>query len=589
MKHLKRAFSLLELILAVGIFAILTSGAAMSIVQIFKVNRLGEEMTIASEYASEGMEASRSIKNQGFANLVNSAGTGIIKSGSVWIFSGTANSLSKYTRVISVSNVNRDGSGNIVASGGTLDTLTKKIQSTVNWNFGGARSESVNLISYLSNWGTKGKAGILAYGDSITASDIIKYKIFDGTSWGGALNTADIDASTNRALQVLRVYSSPTRNEKIILSRHYNGTTQYIYGQVFDGTSWGNVQPLSNWNAATFLDVQNFDGTYLNNGDFLTVFSDNSTTPKFRVWNGTVWGAQISMQGSGGVPNFIFAKSRPGTNEVMAGFFDQSNDTNTEYYNGSGYSTGNWTLHTEHATNAATNTRSLIDFSWSPNSALTGSMIYSNNTNDRALHTKIWTANGSGGGSWSSVANTGNQGSGSTRLGAMANIGRPGANEFLACNNNTDLDIYCYLSNFTPTWTNPTNQIITTTTQGGIQRTFHIGYENVTGTTGLIVYSDNTSTPKFKKYDTSTNTFDLASTSVSALSGTLASVEIIPQIDSDDMMILLGAANSTIYTIMWDGANNATYSTPAAKALTLHGSAGAASTNYWYDFAFDAL
>src|SRR5260221_3387378 len=57
-----------------------------------------------------------------FRSLVNSGGEGIARNGSgVWAFSGASNVLSKYTRVLTVSDVQRDGSGNIVASGGTVD------------------------------------------------------------------------------------------------------------------------------------------------------------------------------------------------------------------------------------------------------------------------------------------------------------------------------------------------------------------------------------------------------------------------------------------------------------------------------------
>lgn len=149
----QRGFSVIEVILAAALFVVLSAGAVTVVLQALDANRLGEEQTVANQYAAEGIEAARSIKNQAFANLVNSAGTGIVRSGSVWAFSGSNNVLSsKYTRVLTVSDVQRDGSGNIVASGGTLDSLTKKIISTVSWNFTPTRSNSVVLTSYLSNW-----------------------------------------------------------------------------------------------------------------------------------------------------------------------------------------------------------------------------------------------------------------------------------------------------------------------------------------------------------------------------------------------------------------------------------------------------
>jgi prepilin-type N-terminal cleavage/methylation domain-containing protein len=123
----QQGFSVIEVILAAALFVILASGAVAAILQGLQSNRLGEEQSVANQFASEGIEAVRSIKNQSFANLINSGGTGIAQNSGVWAFSGSTNTLSsKYTRVVTISDVQRDGSGNIVASGGTLDPATKK-------------------------------------------------------------------------------------------------------------------------------------------------------------------------------------------------------------------------------------------------------------------------------------------------------------------------------------------------------------------------------------------------------------------------------------------------------------------------------
>lgn len=152
-KSSKKGFSAVEVILAAALFMIIATGAVIVVVQGLDSNRLGEEQTVATQYASEGIEATRSIQNQNFASLVNSAGTGISRVGNVWAFSESNNILSsKYTRVLTVSDVQRDGSGNIVTNGGILDPLTKKVTSTVTWNFTPTRNSSVALSTYLTNW-----------------------------------------------------------------------------------------------------------------------------------------------------------------------------------------------------------------------------------------------------------------------------------------------------------------------------------------------------------------------------------------------------------------------------------------------------
>lgn len=579
-----KGFSVIEIILAVAIFVILSSGVMTVILQGLDSNRLGEEQTIANQYASLGMEAVRSIKNQNFAGLVNSAGTGIASISGVWAFSGASNTLaSKYTRVLKVEDVNRDVSGNIVSGSGTLDAYTKKISSTVSWNFTPTRANSVVLTSYLTDWKRPLVAGgMLVYGNGGTTTDAMLYRTVDYLgNWSSPASIADVDGgSSNRAVRAIRVYASASRNEKIILSRHYNGTTQYIYAQVFNGTTWGNVQLLSSWNAATFLDVQNFDGSYLANGNFMAVYSDNTVIPKMATWNGTSWvtGSSLTTLGGGNIPNFVVAKARNGTNEVMAAFFTQASDTITQYYDGSA-----WSAITSHATQAPVTTKQSVDFDWSPNNVLIGGLVYADGNNDRQLHIKIWTANGTGGGSWSAVANTGNQGIGSTRVGARRIVGRPGANEFIACNSNTQDDIICYTANFTPTWSNPTNQTIETTTDTGIQRPFDLGFEQVAGSTALNVYSNNTTTPQLKKYTAGSTTWDASATTLPILTGSVETVRLAPRTTTDDILILYADTNNDLSSIMWNGTSNT-----ASPSATPHGTNGSADEDYWYDFVWDA-
>ncbi len=192
--------SVIEVILAAALFMILATGAVAVILQGLDSNRLGEEQVVASQYASEGIEASRSIKNQGFANLSDSTGTGIIQSGGVWTFSGSNNVLSsKYTRVLTVSDVQRDISGNIVAGGGTPDPLTKKITSTVSWNFTPTRSDSVILTTYLSNWiaAITGNSGNqIVYYD--TTNKALKYAVCTSSCTVPAnWTTVTVDTATN--------------------------------------------------------------------------------------------------------------------------------------------------------------------------------------------------------------------------------------------------------------------------------------------------------------------------------------------------------------------------------------------------------
>lgn len=567
----KRGFSLVEALLAGATLTLLLTAVFGAIVYGEDSIVTSGERSRAVFLAEEGLEAARNIKDAGFQNLTD--GTwGLASTTNIWSLAGLSNNIEAFDRSIQIA---------------SLDSNTKTVTSIVTWQPTATRSASVSITARFTNWQAPASRGMLVHGSGGIDS-IVYRKLLSSGVWSAPSNAADIDTgTTNKALLSVSIYASATRDEKIIVSRHYNGSAQFIYAQAYNGITgtWGNVVALSNWTATTFLDVKNFSGTYLNNGDFMAIYSDNTTVPKFRIWNGVSWGSPVSLPNIGGIPNFVVAKARPGHNEVMAAFFDQSRDTNSAYFNGGAYIAANWTLHTEHSAVAPVNTKRLIDFDWSPNNSLKGGLVYSDNNNDKAINIKIWTANGTGGGSWSATANTTAQ---VNNLGSLAISGRPNAPEFIACDKDAAATplIICYKSNFTPAWINPTNPTIVTGTDTGIQRSFDAKFESG-GNRALSVYSDTTAIPKLKRYLPTTSAWDVAATSLPGLLAALETSILIPDVGSGDIMILLGDTSQNLYSAVWDSVNNTIYSSPTGKAFTSHSVIGATDENFWFDFAWD--
>lgn len=590
--------SLIELILAMSIFMIIIGGAIGVLLQGINSNRSGNERIIALQYASEGMETVRSIKNQDFNNLDNNPSTGIARTGNVWTFSGSSNTFNtRFNRVLSISDTQRDcNSNNIITSGGYVDPNTKQVTSKVTWDFSTGRQNTVELKSYLTNWksvipspGTLG-GGMLVYGDGGTTSDDFKYKILDPTTgtWSTPGNIDFDTSASNKAVRSLRIYSSATRTEKIVISRHLAGSNaQSIWSHVWNGSGFASIQ-LSSWTSTAATDVRNFDGDYLSNGNFLVVYSDNTSIIKYRVWNGRCWSNQSNLvdlaNNGSGVPNYITTDTRPGTNEVMVATLGTDQDVNTQYFNGT-----SWTLHPQHSNKGPAN-QETIDFVWrSPQNTLKGMLVFNQNASgqpSRQFNTTIFIADGLGSGSWSSTANTPNTGG---TVGSLKNDGRKGAEEFIACGKNSSNDIYCYRSDTTPTWTTPTNNAITTSTDNGIQRSFDFAFEASTGTNGLNVYSDTTAIPKLKKFTSSTNTFDSSATNLNSVTTSLESVRLKPAPNNDDIMITLSNTSNRIYSVLWNGTSNAVYTTPTGKAFTAHQTStnGSSDEDFYYDFAWD--
>lgn len=147
----RSSFSILEIVLAMGLFAIIVGGAVSVVTRAFSSIRLGEEETKATFLAVEGIEAVRVIQERDFWALVPGA-YGLSDASGYWEFSGVQDELGKYTREVVVSDVYRDGSGNIVESGGMLDLYTKQVKAIVTWNFSPTRQNTVSLPTYFTYW-----------------------------------------------------------------------------------------------------------------------------------------------------------------------------------------------------------------------------------------------------------------------------------------------------------------------------------------------------------------------------------------------------------------------------------------------------
>lgn len=146
-----RGFSLIELLLAGALFAVFSWGVIELLAVNLEADRLGEEMTFATRYAEEAIEAIHSIRARDFDALETTTSTGISRVSGDWVFSGSEDVDDKYVRTIAIESVNRDN-GDIVESGGSDDPDTRKAIVTVSWSLSPTRPETVVLETYLTRW-----------------------------------------------------------------------------------------------------------------------------------------------------------------------------------------------------------------------------------------------------------------------------------------------------------------------------------------------------------------------------------------------------------------------------------------------------
>lgn len=152
----QKGASLIELLIAMAIFAILVPAVSQLAVGTYSSNRASYENDEAVFLNQQAIEAARSIKKQGWDNpflATNcSSGCGIDNGGGNWVWNGSNTTSGKFTTTILVEDVERNGSDEIVESGGTDDEDTKKITATTTWDFLTGQNRSISYITYVTNF-----------------------------------------------------------------------------------------------------------------------------------------------------------------------------------------------------------------------------------------------------------------------------------------------------------------------------------------------------------------------------------------------------------------------------------------------------
>lgn len=132
----KKGFTVLEPILALALLGIFVLLAIPALFAGQEGSLSGSTREEALILADEGLEAARSIKDSGFANLTDGVhGLGTSTGWSLQVDTMTIEEI--YTRTLTIS---------------TIDERTKKVVSSVSWVLGNGSSEEVSLATYLTNW-----------------------------------------------------------------------------------------------------------------------------------------------------------------------------------------------------------------------------------------------------------------------------------------------------------------------------------------------------------------------------------------------------------------------------------------------------
>lgn len=136
----KKGQSLLELVVAIGIFAILVSILTFFILNSLFLGKLGQEFLIANSLAEEGLEAAKSIRDNNFNDLT-AGNHGLAISEGRWVFQGTEEDLSQLLR-----------EGRRIVEIQEIDSNRKRVISKVRWQFNSLEIQEIRLITHFTNW-----------------------------------------------------------------------------------------------------------------------------------------------------------------------------------------------------------------------------------------------------------------------------------------------------------------------------------------------------------------------------------------------------------------------------------------------------
>jgi type II secretory pathway pseudopilin PulG len=148
--------SLIEVLLALAIFALVAASLISLVVGGFVALEQGGEQTQAEALAQEGVEAVRSIRDRAWNENVFDTSSVVINV-SQWEFlgEGTTETIDQFTRVIDFFDVCRDASNEIVTCPGLYnDVHSKQAVVTVTWEIRPGVSNTVRKEAYITNWDT---------------------------------------------------------------------------------------------------------------------------------------------------------------------------------------------------------------------------------------------------------------------------------------------------------------------------------------------------------------------------------------------------------------------------------------------------
>lgn len=221
-----RGFSLVELVVALAVFAVLAAGVFYVVTNSYSSFYGPGDKQALSEYAQEGVEAVMAIRSNSWQDIVDAIGDNGITQGDdgLWDFSGSSDTQGDFTRVVTLAYAQRDGNGDIVESGGTQDPNTVAVTVTIS----ASGIQDYVLTTYLTDW---------------------NYRIWEQTDWSG-IGDREFWSDASMASSSFSSISTSTSGQ-LKLSQAAGGTA-------FSWGSFSDLVPDSSFKERPWDDFYNY-------------------------------------------------------------------------------------------------------------------------------------------------------------------------------------------------------------------------------------------------------------------------------------------------------------------------------------------
>lgn len=144
-------YSIVELILAMGLATLIFPAILSGVMTTRQGKPQAIQLNQAQSLLTEGQEAVRSIRANGWASIATDGTYHPVINGSSWSLASGTETINGLTRQVVIADVYRSSTtGPIVSSGGILDPSTKKITLTISWTQ--PYSYSMSTSSYLTRY-----------------------------------------------------------------------------------------------------------------------------------------------------------------------------------------------------------------------------------------------------------------------------------------------------------------------------------------------------------------------------------------------------------------------------------------------------